>query len=296
MTDTTDTIDTAEDGNRSLRCRYVSFTWHDYESSVLAQLDEYMAKECTRATYQEEYTKDMKPHLQGAMEFKNARYFNSIHKKFPGIWLSKTRNREDALGYGCKDESKIPDGHRFIHNFIPKVKLKNPMEGKILREWQVEINTIIAGEPDERTIYWYYDETGNTGKTTWCKGLCIERPGEILYLSGKGSDMKYGVKSFIDNKENRLKVCLFDYTRTVENYISYEGIESIKNGIFYNSKYESGMVLFNPVHVVIFANFLPDETALSKDRWIIREITEDGSVKTPEKRIIKLGKKSYEEK
>lgn len=281
MTDTVDTVDTREDGNTSSRARYWSFTWHGYKKSDLTDLEDFMVEECTRASFQEEYTQDMKPHIQGAFEFKNARYFNAMKKRFPEMNLSHTRNRIRALNYGTKDRSRIPGGKRFHMGFVPKREIKNPMQGKVLKEWQLEINSLIEEEADDRTINWYYDFEGGQGKTTWCKGLCIERPNEVLYLSGKGTDVKYGVKTFIDNEENDLKVCIFDFTRTTENYISYEALEAIKNGLFYNSKYESEMVVFNAPHVIVFANFEPDVNKLSKDRWRIREITPEGKAIVP---------------
>ena len=63
-----------------------------------------------------------------------------------------------------------------------------------------------------------------------------------------------------------------DFTRDVEEYVSYQAIEAIKNGIFYNTKYESKMITYNSPHVIIFANFFPDITKLSSDRWVIREL------------------------
>ena len=36
-----------------------------------------------------------------------------------------------------------------------------------------------------------------------------------------------------------------DFTRDVEEYVSYQAIEAIKNGIFYNTKYESKMITYN---------------------------------------------------
>ena len=79
--------------------------------------------------------------------------------------------------------------------------------------------------------------------------------------------MKYEVMEYL--KKNKLKIVMIDLTRCIENYVSYQGIEEIKNGIFYNTKYESGMVLFDSPHIIIFANFPPEEGKLNADRWNI---------------------------
>jgi hypothetical protein len=70
---------------------------------------------------------------------------------------------------------------------------------------------------------------------------------------------------------------VFDLTRTTPSNLTLDSlfstIESIKNGIFFNPKYESGECIGPPPHVVIFSNCLPPNLAnLSKDRWKIRRI------------------------
>lgn len=70
-----------------------------------------------------------------------------------------------------------------------------------------------------------------------------------------------------------LKMVIFDLERRQENFVSYSAMEQVKNGCFFSSKYESEIVVFNYVHVVVFANFAPDLQALSADRWNITNIT-----------------------
>jgi hypothetical protein len=49
-------------------------------------------------------------------------------------------------------------------------------------------------------------------------------------------------------------------------------MENVKDGLFFSTKYESGMVRYNPPHVIVFANVPPDVTKMSADRWVIKEI------------------------
>ena len=57
--------------------------------------------------------------------------------------------------------------------------------------------------------------------------------------------------------------------------MNYEVIESVKNGVVFSTKYESQMKVFKTPHVIIMANFAPDESKMSSDRWDIRYLTED---------------------
>ncbi len=56
------------------------------------------------------------------------------------------------------------------------------------------------------------------------------------------------------------------------DHVNYEVIESVKNGIVYNTKYESEMRVYKIPHVIVFSNERPDETKLSHDRWDIIEL------------------------
>ena len=57
-----------------------------------------------------------------------------------------------------------------------------------------------------------------------------------------------------------------DLARDSHDYVNYGALEQLKNGLVYNTKYESGMRMFDTPHVVVFSNFPPDETKISPDR------------------------------
>jgi len=54
--------------------------------------------------------------------------------------------------------------------------------------------------------------------------------------------------------------------------VVYEVIELLHNGYVCSGKYDSKSFRFAPPHVFVFANFAPDETTLSADRWKITNI------------------------
>lgn len=49
-------------------------------------------------------------------------------------------------------------------------------------------------------------------------------------------------------------------------------IESFKNGLFFSPKYDTCTKTFKSAKVVVFANWAPDKTKLSADRWDVRHI------------------------
>ena len=71
--------------------------------------------------------------------------------------------------------------------------------------------------------------------------------------------------------------CLhFQFSTHIRGAVSYNAIEQLKDGLVFSSKYEGGVKMFNPPHVIIFANWLPDVKTLSEDRWNIVNIGEGG--------------------
>jgi len=68
--------------------------------------------------------------------------------------------------------------------------------------------------------------------------------------------------------------------------MNYGAIEQVKNGLVFSGKYESSMLIFNPPHVVIFANDTPDESMYSNDRWHIHKITDFDKKKLLNKDVV----------
>ena len=132
-----------------------------------------------------------------------------------------------------------------------------------------------------RSIYWFYDKRGNSGKSSMCKILCANN-GAII-LSGKSADMKYAIVKYKEKHGIYPELILIDCPRSNTDYLSYGGIEEIKNGCFFSSKYECDMVIMNNPTIIIFANVTPDTSKMSNDRWKITNLaTIDYTVDTNE--------------
>lgn len=261
---TPDTVDTLPRNTNNRGKVWGPCTLNNWTLDELNFLKSYCENNCEDYRINQEIGENSTPHLQFCMKFKNARGFNALKKLFPRAHIEKSKNWSATKNYCEKSETQVAECIKPINI----IRCKDPLEGKELRPFQHQILDLIEQEPDDRTINWVYDLKGSAGKTTLAKHLCLKYPNEILYLSGKASDMKYGVMNFIDAGHN-IKAIMIDLTRSVENFVSYEGIESLKNGIYYNTKYECKMVIYDSPHIIIFANFEPEYEKLSEDRWNI---------------------------
>ncbi len=119
-------------------------------------------------------------------------------------------------------------------------------------------------ETDDRTIHWYWDAEGNSGKTAFCKYMYKWEQAVILQ-GGKYADIAYAMPEYPH-------MVLMNIPRSSELVVNYSAIEAIKDGLMFSGKYESKMKMWNPPHLVVFANFEPNKEQLSKDRWHVVKI------------------------
>lgn len=202
------------------------------------------------------------PHIQGMVGSSNPSSFNSIKKILPCAHIEKANNVKALIDYCKKGDTSISPCWQ--QGYEKHVKCIN-----VLRDWQKQVIDAINFD-DDRAIHWYWETEGNIGKTSLAKYICLKY--NAVYLNGSASDMKFAVSKW---KNKSKLVCVFDFPRTQEGRISYSGIEQIKNGIFFSCKYESEMCLFDSPHIICFANFEPEESALSADRWRVCRLTAD---------------------
>lgn len=147
------------------------------------------------------------------------------------------------------------------------IKIPKPLKVYEPYGWQLKVMDIVKEEPDERTIYWFWERNGNCGKTHLCKYLAHTR-NALLLGGGKASDMFHAINKYDDKRE----LILINIPRDKLDYINYGAIEQIKDGAIFSGKYDSCSLIFNCPHLFIFANEEPDRTRLSRDRWRVYNI------------------------
>ena len=246
------------------------FTWHDYPENYLDILAT-MANDLVGFIYGQEICKTTKrPHIQGYVEFKRAMRpfeFKALPKKTedgvkPINWEKCKGTRADNLTYCSKDGKYVTSPNFRVPRTVTTLE--------VLRPWQQALDDMLQEEPNDRTIHWYWERMGNVGKSAYTRYCCIKY--NAVICSGRAADMK----NLIVNHEKATgvfpDVVIFDVPRSSMNYLSYTGIEEIKNGTFASSKYESTMVIMPFPHVVVFANEEPTYEQLSSDRWHVVNI------------------------
>lgn len=197
------------------------------------------------------------PHLQGYVHFK-------VKCRPLSLGLTKRIHWEKCKGSELQNIEYCSKDGKYDTNFPFVPEPLKILKDDELYKWQKDIVDIVKEKPDDRTIHWFWEPDGNVGKTTFAKYL-VAKYGAVC-VAGKGNDILYVAA------ENNSKLYIFDLVRSKEQYISYEAMEQIKNGLFMSGKYEGKMIARNSPHIICFANFEPAKEKLSKDRWYIKKL------------------------
>lgn len=260
-----------EGNTKSSPCNQISpskrwcFVINNYDNNIKSLIVPKFQEFCDKVIVGEEVGESGTPHLQGYLEFKTKRRPMSVFNTDRIHWDKCKGNRESNYNY-CTKDSKI----FFVKGFPkPIVKVSYDM----LYKDQKDIVDLFREDEDPlfgRKVYWFYEHFGNWGKSIACKHM-IDYMGAIV-VCGKNNDILHGLKDYYDNQGEVPRIVIFDIPRCNENHVSFQAIESVKNGFFYSGKYEGGMVRFNSPHIICFSNEKPPRQSLSEDRWVIRNL------------------------
>lgn len=130
--------------------------------------------------------------------------------------------------------------------------------------WQVTLRDRLLVDPeDDRKIDFFVDKTGGVGKSWFIRKWMSEYNDAQLLGIGKRDDIAYAI-------DITKRVFFFNVPRMQMQYLHYGSLESLKDRIFFSTKYQSvtKRMLHKP-HVVVFSNEEPDSEKLTSDRYNI---------------------------
>ena len=249
------------------------FTWFHYPVDYKSTLQQaFLGAKAVAYCFQEEMCPETnRPHIQGCVKFA------SKIRPVPGLklpeiihWEVMREAWQVSVNYCGKEESRIEGTVTTTKGCRVVKEVKTIMPDQFY-PWQRKVYNIVNQEPDERSIHWIHEPYGNIGKSAFIKYLVVHE--DAIFCAGsKTSDIINQVyNAFQANKA--IHCILWDLPRSSQGKISFNAIESLKNGLIANTKYETGQAAFNSPHIFIFSNHEPVNTDdLSQDRWIIKEI------------------------
>jgi hypothetical protein len=178
---------------------------------------------------------------------------------------------KDAVKGGMLSLKEIREMHSEVYAKYPRFCLEyirdnlpdKDLPTHPLREWQQELNQRLNLEPDDRTVDFVVDASGNMGKT-WFAHYYSQLHDRVQVLQpGPKKDMAHAL-------DPTIRVLFMDAPRSKQGeYLQYDFLEDVKNGYVFSQKYESHVKQLGKCHVVVMMNEQPDMTKLSADRYNI---------------------------
>ena len=230
---------------------------------------------------QEEVGESGTPHVQGVIKYKFQKDFKWVKEKWGRAHIEMCNDWAASAIYCSKADTKKEGGRSWSLATSWAADLYDPMEGKERYHWQKHLlaKIAVAEENEDRTIFWYWENVGNTGKSALARHICITNP-RALYVYGKTADIMQVLAMKKEEAEGKMKkmtnLIIYDCPRS--GNINYHALEMIKNGTFMAGKYKSQMIVMNPPFIVVFSNHPPADGELSKDRLKVYKIKDHKAV------------------
>jgi len=243
---------------------HLTLRWpHGSNGANVALLRDWIIRECKTAVWQleEGQGETAYRHMQLTLTLKEKKRWEWFSRHLcPHVHVEVANNIEASFDYCMKSDTRVA-GPWFWPERV-KDSVKDPMHMVVFYRYQQKIIDIISNDVDPRKIYWFWEPEGNVGKSDFCVHLILNWTAIVFD----------GAKKDILHAYNGERIVIFDLSRSQEGHISYDALEQLKKGFCFSGKYESKMKVYEKPHVIVFANWAPDETALSADRWCVEKI------------------------
>lgn len=179
-------------------------------------------------------------------------------------WEKRKGSREEAIEYCIKEgEADI------LHGWEPPEVIEDYLENKELHAWQHQVLQILAEKPHDRITIWVWSKGGGVGKSTFVRHLLLKH--NAFLLGNVPKDAYFAVAKLVENK-TKFSTLIMDIPYGKRDDIDYTIFEKIKDGQIFSGKYESGQVVFNRKHMLVFANFPPDTLKMTENRFSVIKI------------------------
>lgn len=177
--------------------------------------------------------------------------------------FDKTEHYGEYLKHKRAVDEEIRDAKRLK---VDDIECDIPFNGPF-HPWQVTLLHQINGAVDKRKVIWVVDQLGGKGKTQFSKWLRKHR--QALVIDTTRADR------VVFAMQNNPPVVIFDIKRQEgkEGALNYRSIETVKDGVGFQSMYTPDTIQWRSPHLLVFSNFGPDIEQLSHDRWAIYDIT-----------------------
>jgi hypothetical protein len=246
-----------------------TFTWNNYPEDWMSSI---VPKIQSSSKYgmQPEVGENGTPHIQGWVEFEVKIRPLSLNLPKEIHWEKMKGTIAQNIEYCSKSITKAGD---YVTNQKQKISMEctedDVMVYENLYQWGKElVDKVKDCLPDtkDRTIMWFWSAQGMMKKTETARYLVYHHDAVVIQ-GGRKHVLAVTYK-------NPAPIYILTVPRTDEGYVSYSSIELIKDALYMSAfgTEATGMVNRKKPWVIVMANFEPDRSALSEDRWVIQNV------------------------
>lgn len=216
---------------------------------------------CTEYVFQKERSETGHLHFQCWFRFK---------ARHQGVWIQhqlahvssnvrwqRVRKTDAVQRYVSKIDTRVA-GPWAKGIPIPwdESEIENILDFTSMYGWQRDLWAVVSMPVAcPRRIHWIWEPEGACGKSTFARTVVFKKHDAII-VGGRPGDMLFAVSQCASPPH----IVIVDVARAQKLHAGfYVGLESIKNGTFFASKFKSAMFKSAKIpHVVVFANCPPE--------------------------------------
>lgn len=252
--------------------RAYSFTWNNYTEEDEKYIQEQLFYRYL--TYGREIGPIKKTkHLEGFVYFTNSKSWQQVRTLFKDHHVKTCNEINVRIKYCHKDGDIVEIGERPHQGKKKEEKPEHTwktLEYDKLYKWQKKVVDICKEEPDDKTIYWFWEAKGGAGKTQLVKYIMKEFPTAEYCCATKSADI-------LTMANYEKKIYLLNFARSQENFAPWIAIEQLKDGLISDSKLKKkcNNIIMDSPHIIVFANWPPATHTISTYKWNITKIELD---------------------
>lgn len=224
-------------------------------------------------------------HLQGRLTLKTRMRLSQVQAKLiehcsrAAHWSREVAGAEaESAAYCCDPEKRAPGEFSgpWSSDSADEVYIPPQFRGAP-NDFQQEVLDRLATQ-NTRKILCVVDTRGNIGKS-WLSGYLGARNEGVTIpstIQDSNALLQY-VHAFVSKDPRKQWTLILDVPRSMEQRTWpawLAAIESIKNGVVHETRYQGRVCYFHWPRLVIFSNAKPPTAALSSDRWDFWEPTD----------------------
>lgn len=242
------------------------------------EFEKHLRQWCKKYTFQKEKGDTGYVHWQGRVslikkrrptelaksDFMKGGFVTATHDAQTNFYVTKADTRIEGP-WSDKDYEEPPILTRQLRYF----------NTQRMYEWQKQVLSMCL-EEDDRSIKLIYDQLGNNGKSIMCEYLEYHKYAYEIPPFRLMEDIMACAMAI-----KTQKCYLIDMPRALKKDKLgefYSGLESLKNGVCYDKRYNFKKRRMDRPQVIVFTNTLPKWELMSRDRWEVYEMGENNTL------------------